>query len=203
MGHDWGTYISTNNGTNYHPIAVWVSGSRLTTHYGTGSYIHLVYDANLVTKDVYDIGGSNSRQNVTGSWYVLNFYDSNSDWGYYSRRTYTSIKAGSNKIFPYTLILKNADGRYESNVTSSSTGTSKAKNTHGFLLEPLLWMYANATYNENVVVGTYNLYHYYSGLIDGRYSFNVTTSSGFTANKPIYLVGTINATDGLFYLDDN
>lgn len=203
VGHDWGTYISTDNGANYHPIAVYVGGSRLTTHYGTGSYIHLVYDANLVTKDVFAIGGSNSRQNVTGSWYVLNFYDSNSDWGYYSRRIYTSVKAGSNKIFPYTLILKNADGRYESNVTSSTTATSKAKNTHGFLLEPLLWMYANATYNENVVVGTYNLYHYHSGLIDGRYSFNVTTSSGFTANRPIYLVGTINATDGLFYLDDD
>lgn len=203
VGHDYGVYISTNNGTNYHPVCIWQNGSRLTTHYAAGTYLHLVYDANQNTTSVFNIAGSDARQNVTGSWYVLNYYDSNSDWGYYSRRIYTSIKAGSNKIFPYTLILKNADGRYESNVTSSTTGTSKAKNTHGFLLEPLLWMYANATYNENVVVGTYNLYHYHSGLIDGRYSFNVTSSSGFTANKPIYLVGTINATDGLFYLDDN
>ena len=43
----------------------------------------------------------------------------------------------------------------------------------------------------------------HSGLIDHRYSFNTANDStnGTTANKPIYIVGAINASDGLFYLD--
>ena len=128
--------------------------------------------------------------------------DSN-DGHYYARRIYSDIKAGSNKIFPYTVIMQNADGRWESLVTSSSTGTSKARNTHGFRLGQMLLMNANATYNENDVVGTYNTWEFYGSLIDHRYFFNTANDStnGTTANKPIYIVGTLNATDGLFYLD--
>ena len=204
VGHDYGVYISTNNGTNYHPVCIWQNGSRLTTHYAAGTYLHLVYDANQNTTSVFNIAGSDARETVTGSWYVLNYYDSNSNWGYYTRRVYSLMKAGPNKVFPYTLMLQTLDGRYESTVTSSTTGTGKTKNAHGFRLDPLIWMYANATYNENNVIGTYNTYHYHSELMDARYTFNLENTSGkcFVANQPVYLVGTINATDGLFYLDD-
>lgn len=44
-----------------------------------------------------------------------------------------------------------------------------------------------------------------NALIDLRYSFNINTTSGHVGNlvpyKPLYIVGSINATDGLFYLD--
>lgn len=46
---------------------------------------------------------------------------------------------------------------------------------------------------------TYTLY-YQRSLVDLRYSFNIATDS-LTANKPVYLVGTVDSTDGLFYLD--
>jgi len=35
-GHDYGTFMSVNNGTNYYPI-IRNGNSRLTTHYGSGT----------------------------------------------------------------------------------------------------------------------------------------------------------------------
>ena len=98
--------------------------------------------------------------------------------------------------------MQNSDGRWESIVTSSSTGTGKARNTHGFRLGQVLYMGANATYNENAIVGTYNIWSMHSGLIDHRYSFNTenNATNGTAGYKPVYLVGTIG-TDGLFYLN--
>jgi len=62
-------------------------------------------------------------------------------------------------------------------------------------------MSANATYNENAVVGTYCVNEFFGTLLDHRYSFNTANdaTSGTTANKPVYIVGTIG-NDGLFYL---
>jgi hypothetical protein len=131
--------------------------------------------------------------------------DCNSDsYGYYVRRIYPNLKAGTNKIFPYTMIMQNADGRWESIVTSSTVNSTKTRNTHGFRLGQVLLMYSNATYNADALVGTYNIWTMHSGLIDHRYSFNTENNAtkGTTGYKPIYLVGTINSTDGLFYLDE-
>jgi hypothetical protein len=134
-------------------------------------------------------------------WIANACYDSDAT-GFYVRRIYTNLKAGANKIFPYTLIMQRADGRWESLVTSSSTGTSKARNTGGFLLSNVLLMYANYTIAENSIVNNYNIWSMHSGLIDHRYSFNTAnnSTSGTTANKPVYIVGSIG-NDGLFYLD--
>ena len=123
--------------------------------------------------------------------------------GYNIRKIYSLIKAGSNKVFPYTFIMENSDGRWESIVTSNSTGTGKSRNTHGFKLGTILFMGQSSTYNENVVLDNYRLWYMQSDLLDHRYSFNTANDStnGTTANKPVYLVGTLNASDGLFYLD--
>lgn len=120
---------------------------------------------------------------------------------YYVRRIYSLVKAGSNKIFPYTIIMQTADDRWESIVTSNSTGT-KSRNTHGFRLGQILLMNGGETFNENVVVANYRLWSMYSGLVDHRYSFNTANNatSGTVANSPVYIVGTL-ASDGLFYLD--
>ena len=200
-GHDYGVYMSVNNGTNYYPIVLNGTG-RLTTHYPVSTYITVVYETQGSAASMFPLNGGMSRVTVNnGAFRIINYYDSNSDYGYYGRKIYPNIKAGANKIFPYTLIMENSDGRWESIVTSASTGTDKVKNAHGFLLSQVWAMYANATYNENGNVGTYNIYTNHSGLIDIRYSINVTTSSGLTGYKPVYLVGTIG-TDGLFYLSD-
>ena len=162
--------------------------TRLTTHYGAGNIIYLTYHS-----------AANANGTNYEGWWAQSQYYSN-DTGYYLRRLYSCIKAGANKIFPYTFIMQLPDGRWESIVSSSSSGTSKTCNTHGFLPGQVLLMYANNTYNENAVLDSYRLWNQ-NGIIDHRYSFNTANDStnGTTANKPIYLVGTI--TNGLFYLD--
>lgn len=124
------------------------------------------------------------------------------DGGYYVRRYYSDIKVGANKIFPYTMIMQNADGRWESLVTSSNVESSKTRNTHGFVLGQLLLMYANATYNENIALTSNQVWEFYGLLVDHRYSFNTENNAtkGTTAAKPVYLVGSLG-NDGLFYLD--
>ena len=202
-GHDYGVYVSIDNGTNYYPVIVSI-GSRLTTHYPADTYINLVFDSNAFAYSMYPINGGSSRVTVSnGAWRVINYYDSGNDTGYYTRKIYSLVKAGSNKVFPYTLVMECSDGRLESIVTSSSTGTTKSRNTHGFRLGQIYLMYQNSTYNENVVIDTYRLWTMYSNLFDHRYSFNTANDStnGTTANKPVYLKGTINTSNGLFYLD--
>lgn len=190
--------LTLSDGTTTGAINCYYQGnSRLTTHYGTGSNIMLTYHP----AGAVSVNGTATTDNrwVAGQ----NFADGN-DTAYQVRDYYNRFVAGANKVFPYTIIMQNADGRWESIVTSSSTGTSKARNTHGFRLGQIALMYANATYNENAIIGDATVYESYtSGLIDHRYSFNTANNStnGTTAVKPVYLVGALNATDGLFYLD--
>ena len=201
-GHDYGVFMSVDNGAHYYPVVL-NGTARITTHYPVSTYLQVVFESTGSAAYMFPLAGGTSRVTVSnGAFRVINYYDSNSDNGYYHRKIYTNLKAGSNKIFPYTLIMQNKDGRWESIVTSSTTDTTKAKNTHGFLLSQVWCMNANATYNSDADVGTYNIWTAHSGLIDMRYSINVTTSSGMTRYKPVYLVGTIG-TDGLFYLADS
>ena len=202
-GHDYGVYMSIDNGTNYAPVVTNGTG-RVTTHYPVNTYITLVYEASGSAASMYPVNGGNSRVTINnGVWRIINYYDSGNTVSYQNRLASTCTIAGSNKIFPYTFIMQNSDGRWESIVTSASTGTSKARNTHGFRLGHVLLMYANATYNENALVSGYGyIYSSYTNTLDHRYSFNTANNaaSGTTANQPIYLVGSIG-NDGLFYLD--
>jgi len=125
------------------------------------------------------------------------------DGRYYAERIYSSIKAGSNKIFPYTFIMQNSDDKWESIVTSSTTATTKTKNSHGFRLGSIFYQGSANTTEAGAVVANYSLYEQHGNLIDHRYSFNTANNAtdGLTANLPIYLVGTLG-NDGLFYLAD-
>lgn len=125
------------------------------------------------------------------------------DGRYYVERIYSSIEAGSNKIFPYTFIMQNSDNKWESIVTSSTTATTKTKNSHGFRLGSIFYQGSANTTEAGAVVANYSLYEQHGNLIDHRYSFNTANNAtdGLTANLPIYLVGALG-NDGLFYLAD-
>lgn len=133
-------------------------------------------------------------------WVVQLVYDTNTISAL--RDDYGRYTAGSVGLFPYTLIMQLPDGRWESIVTSSSSGTSKTKNSHGFLINTILYKASNSTITENNKDSTWQIYEHPS-VCDYRYSFNIsnTTELALVAGKPIYLVGTIKA-DGLFYLAD-
>ncbi len=187
--------LTLSNGTTTGAINCYYSTTRLTTHYGKGSNIVMTYHpAGSISVD--------GTATTDDRWIAnANYVDGNNT--YILTNYYNRFKAGANKVFPYTIIMQCSDGRWESIVTSSSTGTSKARNTHGFRLGQIALMYANATYNEDATIGDNTIYEEKSDLIDHRYSFNTAnnSTSGTTAVKPVYLVGAVNATDGLFYLD--
>lgn len=150
--------------------------SRMTTHYGAGSVISLTY-----------------VESVDG-WRRADYINSNT----YDRTLLNDVRvtAGSNGIFQYSLIMQNASGTWESLTTTSGTGTTKARNTHGFRYDKI-WYYA---YSNNIAKDalTSNDYIYSNTQVTFTYSSNCGTT--LVANKPIYLVGTIGS-DNLFYLD--
>lgn len=184
--------LTLKNGTTTGAINCYYNESRLSTHFGRGSVITLTY----FSAGSISVGGTATTD---ARWIANANYDSN-DIGYYTRKIYPNIKAGPNKIFPYTLIMERQDGRWESLVKQAGTGSDHTANTNGFLIGNVWAMWYNETYSENNNINAYRIWSAHSGLIDMRYSMNVTSAAGFTGYKPVYLVGTIG-TNGLFYLD--
>lgn len=190
-GHDYGVFISIDNGTTYYPIST-ASTSRLSTHFGTNTYLSLIFRSDGQTNNVFPVAGGDSRVNVSGGcWYVINFYDSNT-----YDRTYmqTRIYAGGVGTFQYSLCAINNNQRMESFTTTSGTGTSKAFNTTAKFLYPPVIMYHSSGSNisNGSVISVSTLYEQYPSL-DLRYSCNITSSAGFTKYKPVYLECIINS----------
>lgn len=170
--------------------------SRLTTHYGAGIPIQLTYRENIL---------ANASETASGNMVLRGFYaDANYDTNNTDivRWSYGRVIAGSNKIFPYSIIMQNADERWESIVTSSTTAKTKTRNTHGFRLDTILYQAANTTTNENAENTSWQL-RTGDPLMDMRYNLNIedTNELRLVHGKSVYLVGTVG-TDGLFYLAD-
>lgn len=176
----------------------------------TGAY-GIMYGAGTVASKA-----SSSYTGYAGNYIYYTFTEVNGTkyWMWVNRSTYqtntdvepgriygTAYKTGDYTMFRNTLCGMTAAGRIEPLVLSSSTGTSKTRNTHGFQVGRFYYN-ASTTTNSvaaNTVITSNILWLLYtSGYVDFRYSSNA--GSTLTANKPLYLVGTIGA-DGLFYLD--
>lgn len=165
------------------------STSRFTTHKEQNSILHLVY------KQALKLSNGTTYE---GWWYIAN-RDTN-DSAYYLRDIYSSIIAGTNTIYQYSLIMQKPDQKWESFTLAGGTGTSKTRNSSGFLMSnQILYYNSGNAVAADAKPATYTLYQQ-NALVDLRYSFNIATNS-LTANKPVYLVGTVDSTDGLFYLD--
>lgn len=81
-GHDYGVFVSIDNGTTYKPVSLMDAG-RLTTHFSSGRRISLIYEADGATNDVIAAAGANGRSNITGGcWRVLNFYNTNNTYNF-------------------------------------------------------------------------------------------------------------------------
>ena len=133
--------------------------------------------------------------------------------GYDSNTTYTfnySVDAGqyvsgtgSYAISRYSLVMQKPNMTWEkiTNTASNySTGTTKTVNTSGFLIDQI--RYYNTTTNlANGAKAATNVMYDKAATIDLRYSTNCGSTTNWAAGDYIYLVGTVNATDGLFYLD--
>lgn len=126
-----------------------------------------------------------------------------------NRITYFSGKTGAKGVWAYSLFMEDGSGTYQ-NICTATDGTvtannrttgTKIANTNGFRVGGPIY-YCNSDYNANTnITGWGNVYKTMSAF-DSRYSLNTTlTANCLTPYAPIYLVGTINSTDGLFYLD--
>ena len=96
-GHDYGIFLSINNGSTYHPVAVG-GQSRLTTHYASGVPITLVYQSDGQVNDIFALAGGDARTNVSGGcWRVVNFYDSGNTYpsAYCTTAAATAAKAAT------------------------------------------------------------------------------------------------------------
>ena len=112
-----------------------------------------------------------------------------------------SVIAGHDGIKRYTLLMRDTPNTWVSFVNqanstqANSTATNKTVITTGLMLGEILYHASGSEYAETKASGTiYSMYP-----LDFRYSSNCGTT--LVAYKPLYLVGTINANDGLFYLD--
>lgn len=174
-----GASTTTLNINNLGAITVKRNTSNLTTHIPVNSVIVLVYDGTNFMWSDYDSTDTST----------LRLY-------------YQRFKAGTNGIKQYSLILKDADGNWQSLTTTSGTIATKTVNNAKFDLSDLCHLYYasnNITSGGTTTVGY--IYKIYS-LADIRYSTNYTTTAGMTVDKMVYIVGTID-NEGYFRLDEN
>ena len=119
--------------------------------------------------------------------------------------TYSQVTAGASGIKMYSIIMQDAYGKWQSLTSTSGTGVSKTVNQNGFRLgSKLYYINRNSDVAANASLTTSQL-RSNNAIIDLRYSLNINTTSGHIGNlvpyKPLYIVGSVNASDGLFYLD--
>ena len=178
-GSDYGVWISIDNGDNYYPISV-NGTSRLTTHYGSGYAIALIYKNDGSTASIYGVNGSDTRAtysgpngdpNSNGAWIVLNYYDSGNT---YDRNRYNAaIKAWGTKIISGNIIV-GTGGLYHHLKQGTAFDISY----------PILYLAGDC----NASSTTSNTYD--------QINFTVTTTQSITltAYKPVYIKGTLSGT---------
>lgn len=199
-GHDYGIYMSINNGTTYHPIVL-KDTSRLTTHYGgAGNYMVFIFRASGSAASMIPLAGNTDGTRVTvsgGVWQGFDYYDSGNTYDRTSQQT--RIYAGGVGVFRYSICGLNSAQRMESFTTTGdangSPTTTKTFNTSAKFAYPPVLMYnsANAVYTNGTAIGNNVLYEQYPS-IDMRYSCNKTSAAatGFTQYKPVFIECTFD-----------
>ena len=174
------------------------SSTAFRGDYGDAAYAHAVTNkGSAFSSGLYKIT-TNSEGHITAATAVqksditgLGIPGSNTNTiGEYAG----SCIAGPNGIARYSLMMKIDETHWQSLVLSSSTGTTKVKNTSGFIIDSPILYESAGTYTNGTAAGQSACWHTIS--FDTRYSTNGGQFS--TAGKPFYLVGTI--TNNKFYL---
>lgn len=110
-GHSYGVFLSVDNGTNYYPIST-NGTSRLTTHFGNGYFIAVMFKSDGSTASIYPLNGGDATTTVSGGcWQVLNYYDANTTYtpqslgfGYGTCATAAATAAKAVTLSGYTLV---------------------------------------------------------------------------------------------------
>lgn len=204
-GHDYGVYLSTDNGTTYYPVAHGTGSSRCTTRYPSGAYVCVVFEtfvsgnnnAGRVT-DIFPVAGGTSRTTVTtGCWRIVNDYDSDNNYD----RLYNAngrFYAGATGCSSYSLVCLDNTGKYSKLISSGTgTGNTKTVNTSGKFVFPssVLYYAADNTVAANTLVTSTYVTYIAHPTVDMRYStnYNTTSNPAFTTNSPAYIECNINS----------
>lgn len=160
---------------------------------------------NTGAKNIYRYGTTAPSTSATSSWYagaVISFTYDGSAWmmNDYSadgndtsqlRTYYSHPTAGANGIKQYSLFARVLDGAnttYSSFTSTSGTGSKTIDTTNYFDIRKIYYANRSSDLASDSTLGD-NQMSQQENTVDGRYTFNsITTSAGFTANKPIYMV---------------
>lgn len=183
--------LTLSDGTTTGALPVYFNNGteRMTTHFGRGSSMSLMYKASRV---------NSSGTTITNSWYFFSNRDTNTI--NQIRLENGGLYAGTNGIKKYSLCALDSNGKYQSFTTTSGTGTSKTINTSAKFVHPMTIYQnnANADYANDAVTGKYQIYN--AVRADLRYSCN--NFNNFVINKPLYLECTKDA-DGFLSVTSN
>ena len=214
-GHDYGTFLSLDNGTTYKPI-VYSSTARLTTHFGVNCIVTAQYDSSGSAASMFAVAGQNNTTRVTvsgGVWRMLTLYDSgnsNDTSVMYIRAANATYKPTTNYQRYVLALLKNSTQVIPLNTDKTSsnnngtTGNTHVLTTEEFDISSQIFVYnANdASYTSANTIALGQLWYAHAG-IDLRYSFNLTTST-LTAHKDVYVKAVLqSATTATLCTDGN
>ena len=187
--------LTLKDGTTTDWVPCYYSNTgRLTSHYGGGHPIRMTYRENAA-----QAASATSITSVMRGWWADPNYNTDS---VFTRHTDAFI-AGLNGAKRYTLCMKDVNGYWTSIVNEGNNANATGKTCYTGGLQPFEVTYHStaAEYAAGANAGVL----WDSNTVDLRFSVNgVTTAAATTTlqlRKPVYLVGTIDDDDGLFYLD--
>ena len=214
-GHDYGVFVSTDNGSHYHPVCL-IGTSRLTTHFASGTMLALCYDSAAVTNSVFAAAGADARTNITGSWRVINYRDTDvRPSAYCDTAAGTAAKGASCNGY----IARAGTYVHVLIVNTNTYAGALTLNINGQGAKPIyLNGAATSSSNYNLMRGTYLVYYdgskYYfrsDGLLQG-YGFRradnnkrLTPSNYLQITQPLSTsqVTTFTFTDGSINKDNS
>ena len=204
-------FTNTNSGAVANiKLNVNQTGAKNIKYIYNGSLSNIPSAGYLKTGQVYQF-------TYDGTYWVVQMMYNTNDNTVDNRIIYFTGKTGAKGIWSYSFFMEDGNGTYQNICTASdgtctatnyTTATTKIANTNGFKVNSTIYFLANISssvhgYAANTNISNANVvFSSYGNVIDSRYSMNTTLTANFlTAYKPWYLVGSVNSSDGLFYLD--
>lgn len=180
-GHASGVILSINGGEK-HPIMI-NGNKKLTTQYGVGSLLNLVYNADK-TSTYYS--GSSTAVSVTGCWDCEGEYNTNTDTIGYSIGTNAVIQKTDATTYRYMLLLKKDEETFTPvNTTNNTTAGTKTLTTSEF--DPfgdIIYKNSTATIGSGEIIPTGTTWTQVNTNLS--YSFNTTNT--LVPSKSVYIV---------------